>query len=54
MRRGIERGCEEKREGSPILIFQPLRFKIVRKFPDSVGFFALKFQFYGENVVDSF
>ena len=26
----IERGCEEEREGSPIPIFSPLRFGIVR------------------------
>ena len=34
----IERGCEEEREGSPILIFSPLRFEIVNIFPSSVGF----------------
>ena len=34
----IERGCEEEREGSPIPIFSPLRFGIVRIFPSSVGF----------------
>ena len=34
----IERDCEEEREGSPILIFPPLRFKIVRMFPGLVGF----------------
>ena len=34
----IERGCEEEREGSPIPIFPPLRFGIVRIFPSSVGF----------------
>ena len=54
MRRGIERGCEKEMEGSPVSIFQLLRFKIVIKFPDSVGFFALKFQLYGENMVDLF
>ena len=26
----IERGCEEEREGSPIPIFSPLSFRIVR------------------------
>ena len=35
---GIERGCEEEREGSPVPIFPPLRFRIVRMFPGSVGF----------------
>ena len=34
----IERGCEEEREGSPILIFSPLRFEIVNIFSSSVGF----------------
>ena len=34
----IERGCEEEREGSPILIFSPLRFGIVNIFPSLVGF----------------
>ena len=34
----IERGCEEEREGSPIPIFPPLRFEIVRIFPSSMGF----------------
>ena len=34
----IERGCEEEREGSPIPIFPPLRFGIVRVFPSSVDF----------------
>ena len=34
----IEKGCEEEREGSPIPIFPPLRFGIVRIFPSSVGF----------------
>ena len=34
----IESGCEEEREGSPIPIFSPLRFGIVRIFPSSVGF----------------
>ena len=33
-----ERGCEEEREGSPVLIFPPLRFRIVRMFLGSVGF----------------
>ena len=33
-----ERGCEKEREGSPIPIFSPLRFGIVRIFPSSVGF----------------
>ena len=26
----IERDCEEEREGSPILIFPPLNFRIVK------------------------
>ena len=34
----IEGGCEEEREGSPIPIFPPLKFGIVRIFPNSVGF----------------
>ena len=37
-RRRKLRGCEEEREGSPISIFPPLRFGIVRIFPSSVGF----------------
>ena len=35
-----ERGCEEKREGSLVTIFPPLRFRIVRMFPGSVGFYS--------------
>ena len=35
----IEGGCEEEREGSPIPIFPPLRFGIVRIFPSSVTWF---------------
>ena len=34
----IERCCEEEREDSPVSIFPPLRFRIMRMFPDSVGF----------------
>ena len=34
----IERGCEEKREDTPVLIFSPLRFRIVRMFLGSMGF----------------
>lgn len=26
----IEKGCKEEREGSPVFIFSPLDFKIVR------------------------
>ena len=26
----IERGCEEEREGSPVPVFPPLNFRIVR------------------------
>ena len=37
-KRKIERGCEEENEGFPVPIFPPLRFKIVRMFPASVGF----------------
>ena len=37
-KRKIERGCEEEKEGFPVLIFPPLRFRIVRMFPASVGF----------------
>ena len=34
----IEKGCEDEREGYPVPIFLPLRFRIVRMFPSSVGF----------------
>ena len=34
----IERGCEEEKEGSPVPIFPPLRFSIVKMFPSSMGF----------------
>ena len=34
----IERGCEEVREGSLVPIVPPLRFRIMRMFPSSVGF----------------
>ena len=34
----ISRGCEEEREGSPILIFPPLNFRIVRMLVDWIGF----------------
>ena len=34
----IERGCEEEREGSPVPIFPPVRFRIVRIFPSSMSF----------------
>ena len=34
----IERGCEEEKESSPVPIFPPLRFRIVKMFPDSVDF----------------
>ena len=34
----IERGREEEREGSPVPIFPPLRFGIVRMFLGLVGF----------------
>ena len=34
----IERDCEEEREGSPVPIFPPLRFRIVKMFLGSVGF----------------
>ena len=34
MRREIRRGCEEEREGSPILIFPPLNFRIMRMLAD--------------------
>ena len=34
----IERGCEEEREGSPIPIFSPLKFRILRIFHNSMGF----------------
>ena len=30
----IERDCEEEREGSPIPIFPPIGFRIVRMSPD--------------------
>ena len=33
-----ERGCEKEREGSLVPIFPPLKFRIVRTFPGSVGF----------------
>ena len=33
-----EKGCEKEREGSPVPIFPPLRFRIVRIFPGSVSF----------------
>ena len=36
--RGCEEECEEEKEGSPVPIFPPLRFRIVRIFPSSVGF----------------
>ena len=35
---GIERGCEEEKKGFPVSIFPLLRFKIVRTFPNLVGF----------------
>ena len=38
MEEEIERGCEEEREGSPVPIFPPLRFRIVRMFLGLVGF----------------
>ena len=31
--------CKGEREGPPVPIFPPLRFKIVRMFPDLVGFY---------------
>ena len=34
----IERDCEEEREGSPIPIFSPLKFRILRIFHNSMGF----------------
>ena len=34
----IEEGREEEREGSPVLIFPPLKFRIVRMSIGSVGF----------------
>ena len=34
----IEGGREEERGGSPVPIFPPLRFRIVKMFPGSVGF----------------
>ena len=34
----IEEGREEEREGSPVPIFPPLRFRIVRMSIGSVGF----------------
>ena len=34
----IEGGHEEEREGSPVPIFPPLRFRIAKIFPDFVGF----------------
>ena len=34
----LEGGYEEEREGSPVPIFPPLRFRIVRMFLGSVGF----------------
>ena len=36
----IERRREEEREGSPVPIFPPLRFKIKRMFPGTVGFYS--------------
>ena len=32
------RGCEEEKKGSPVPIFPPLRFRIMRMFPSSMGF----------------
>ena len=32
------RGCEEEKEGSPVPVFPPLRFIIVRMFPSLMGF----------------
>ena len=34
----IRRGCEEEREGSPILIFPPLNFRIMRMLADWIRF----------------
>ena len=34
----IERDCEEEREGSPIAIFSPLRFGIVRLLTEKMEF----------------
>ena len=36
----IERGWEKEREGSSVPIFSPLKFRIVRMFPGSVGFYS--------------
>ena len=36
----IEGGHEEEREGSFVPIFPPLRFRIVRMFPGSVGSYS--------------
>ena len=44
----IEKGCEEEREGSPVPIFPPLRFRIVRMFPGSVGFYSQVLALWGK------
>ena len=36
----IEKGCEEERNGSPVLIFPPLSFVIVRILVDWMSFYS--------------
>ena len=43
-----ERGCQEEKEGSPVPIFPPLKFRIVRTFPGSVGCLLSSFSFMGK------
>ena len=50
----IERGCEEEREGSPVLIFPPLRFRIVKMFLGLVGFCSQVLALWGKTWFNRF
>ena len=46
----IEGGREEEKEGSPVPIFPPPSFRIVRIFPDSMGFGSQVSALWGKRV----
>ena len=50
----IERGCEEEREGSPVPIFPPLRFEIVRYVSWLNGFLFSSFSSMGKTWFNRF
>ena len=49
----IERGHEEEKEGSPVPIFPPPSFGIMRMFPGSVGFGSQVSTLWGKRVSTS-